>query len=180
MNIQYALSALLAALILLVSNAQANLGDTGLQSENRYGRAFYTAKTPSGIMRSYRTLDGKYLVQQMFTTEDVVEMVCYIKIVNDSYAPLPFSSSEIDGLRIANISRETTFPEACLPLASQAANEKVWKSDDGKFYIDIGTLSAKDCPFGVTLDCVVFSTGPGYDNLQRLINTTKTTDHLQS
>src|ERR1700759_5499117 len=131
-------------------------------------------------MRSYYTLDGKYLVQQMFTTEDVVEMVCYIKVVSDSYAPLPFSSSEINGLRIANISRETTFSKASLPLASQAASEKVWKSDDGKFYIDIGTLPAKDCPFGVTLDCVVFSTGSGCENLEKPINTTKTTDHLQS
>ncbi len=180
MNIQHTSIALLAAFTLLISNAQANLGDTSVQSENRYGQAFYTTQTPTGTMRSYYTLDRKYLVQQMFTPEDTVETVCYIKIVSDSYAPLPFSPSEIAGLRIANISQETTFPEACLPLANHAANEKVWKSDDGKFYIDIGTLSAKDCPFGVTLDCVVFSTGPGYDNLQKLINTAKTADRLQS
>ena len=63
-----------------------------------------------------------------------------------------------------------TFPAAFLPLSKAPENEKVWRSDNGKFYIDVGSLSAKDSPFGVPLDCVVFATGPGYDNLQILMN----------
>ncbi len=48
--------------------------------------------------------------------------------------------------------------------------KKVWKSDNGKYYIDIGSMSAKDSPFGVPLDCVVFATSAGYDSLQTLMN----------
>jgi hypothetical protein len=31
-------------------------------------------------------------------------------------------------------------------------------------------MSAKDSPFGVPLDCVIFATSAGYDNLQILMN----------
>ena len=65
MNIQHTPIALLFALILLISNAQANLGDTSVQSENRYGQAFSVTQTPTGTIRSYYTLDRKYLVQQI-------------------------------------------------------------------------------------------------------------------
>jgi hypothetical protein len=90
---------------------------------------------------------------------------------NDAYTPFPLTPAEMNELRVANIPRETTFPATSLPLHKEGASEKVWKSDDGNYYIDIGTLSAKECPFGVPLDCVVFATGPGYDNLQVLMNT---------
>jgi hypothetical protein len=33
-----------------------------------------------------------------------------------------------------------------------------------------GWRRAKDSPFGVPLDCVVFATSAGYDNLQILMN----------
>ena len=89
---------------------------------------------------------------------------------NTAYIPLPLTQSETNELRVANIPADTTFPAALLPLNKATENEKVWKSDNGKFYIDIGSLSAKDSPFGVPLDCVVFATNPGYDNLQSLMN----------
>jgi hypothetical protein len=37
-------------------------------------------------------------------------------------------------------------------------------------FMDIGTLSKKDCPFGMTLETVVFATGSGYEHLQALMN----------
>jgi hypothetical protein len=40
-------------------------------------------------------------------------------------------------------------------------------------------MSAKDSPFGVPLDCIVFATSSGYDNLQILMNKAET-DHQQT
>ena len=134
---------------------------------------FYVSTISTGTLRLYHTLDNKYLVQQLFTHTDIVETICYIKMGNTAYIPLPLTQAETNELRVANIPADATFPAASLPLAKATENEKVWKSDNGKFYIDIGSLSAKDSPFGVPLDCVVFATGPGYDNLQILINKQK-------
>jgi hypothetical protein len=161
---------LLATLALLSSNAHANLGDTDIQSVNRYGNAFYTSTISTGTLRLYHTLDHKYLVQQLFTPTNVVETICYIKMGNTAYIPLPLTQAEMNELRVANVPADTTFPAASLPLGKAAENEKVWRSDNGKFYIDRGSLSANDSPFGVPLDCVVFATGPGYDDLQILMN----------
>jgi hypothetical protein len=161
---------LLSTLPLLGSNAQANLGDTEVQSATRYGNAFYTTTIPSGTLRLYHTLDHKYLIQQLFTHGEVVEPICYIKMGNAAYIPLPMTQSETDQLRDANIPTETTFPAATVSLDKAVENEKAWRSDNGKYYIDIGSMSAKDSPFGVPLDCVVFATSAGYDNLQILMN----------
>lgn len=169
-KLQYLLLGFLSTLTFLCSNAQANLGDTEVQSVSRYGNAFYTSTIPSGTLRLYHTLDHKYLVQQLFTQADIVETICYIKMGNAAYIPLPMTRSEMDQLRDANIPAETTFPAATVSLGNGVENEKVWKSDNGKYYIDIGSMSAKDSPFGVPLDCVVFATSPGYDNLQILMN----------
>jgi hypothetical protein len=89
---------------------------------------------------------------------------------NAAYIPLPMTQSETDQLRDANIPTETIFPAANVSLDKAVENEKVWRSDNGKYYIDIGSMSAKDSPFGVPLDCVVFATSAGYDNLQILMN----------
>jgi hypothetical protein len=164
------LLALLSTLTLLGSNAQANLGDTEVQSATRYGNAFYTTTISSGTLRLYHTLDHKYLIQQLFTHGEVVETICYIKMGNAAYIPLPMTQSETDQLRDANIPTETIFPAANVSLDKAVENEKVWRSDNGKYYIDIGSMSAKDSPFGVPLDCVVFATSAGYDNLQILMN----------
>jgi hypothetical protein len=161
---------LAATVTLLGSNAQANLGDTDIQSVNRYGNAFYASTISTGTLRLNHTLDHKYLVQQLFTHANIVETICYIKMGNTAYTRLPMTPGEMNELRVANIPADTTFPAASLPLGKAPENEKVWRSDNGKFYIDVGSLSAKDSPFGVPLDCVVFATGPGYDNLQILMN----------
>ena len=161
---------MLATVTLLGSNAHANLADTDIQSVSRYGKAFYVTTISTGTLRVYHTLDHKYLVQQLFTHTDIVETICYIKMGNTAYIPLPLTQAEINELRVANIPADTTFPATSLPLGEATENEKVWKSDNGKFYIDIGSLPAKDSPFGVPVDCVVFATGPGYDNLQMLMN----------
>jgi hypothetical protein len=155
---------------LLGANAEANLGDTVVQSANRYGNPFYTSTIPSGTLRLYHTLDHKYLVQQLFTQAEIAETVCYIKMGNAAYIPLPITQSETDQLRDANIPAETTFPATTVSLGKGVENEKVWKSDNGQYYIDIGSMSATDSPFGVPLDCVVFATSTGYDNLQILMN----------
>jgi hypothetical protein len=164
------LLALFSTLPLLGSNAQANLGDTEVQSATRYGNAFYTTKIPSGTLRLYHTLDHKYLIQQLFTHAEVVETICYIKMGNAAYIPLPMTKSETEQLRYANIPTDITFPAATVSLDKAVENEKVWRSENGKYYIDIGSMSAKDSPFGMPLDCVVFATSAGYDNLQILMN----------
>jgi hypothetical protein len=169
----------LSTLTLLGANAQANLGDTELQSASRYGNAFYTSAIPSGTLRLYHTLDHKYLVQQLFTPGDVAETICYIKMGNAAYTPLPITQSETDQLRDANIPADTTFPATTISLGKAVENEKVWRSDNGKYYIDIGSMSAKDSPFGVPLDCVVFATSSGYDNLQVLMDKAEA-DHNQT
>jgi hypothetical protein len=154
MKIQYRIVILLATVTLLGSNARANLGDTDTQSVNRYGKALYASTIPTGTLRLYYTLDHKYLIQQLFTHTDIVETICYIKMGNDAYTPFPLTPSEMNELRVANIPRETTFPATSLPLRKEGASEKVWKSDDGNFYIDIGTLSEKNvhlvCPWTVS------------------------------
>ena len=179
MKMQYLPLALLSALTLLGSNAQANLGDTEIQSVNRYGKAFYASTISTGTLRFYHTLDHKYLVQQLFTDKDIVETICYIKMGNAAYIPLPLTQAETNELRVANIPTETTFPATTLSLGKATENERVWRSDNGKFYIDIGSLSAKDSPFGVPLDCVVFATSSGYDNLQILMKRAEV-DHLKN
>jgi hypothetical protein len=171
--------ALLSTLTLLGSNAQANLGDTEIQSASRYGNAFYTTTIPSGTLRLYHTLDHKYLVQQLFTHADIVETICYIKMGNAAYIPLPITQTETDQLRDANIPADTTFPATTVSLGKGVENEKVWRSDNGKYYIDLGSMSAKDSPFGVPLDCVVFATSSGYDDLQILMNKAEA-DHSQT
>jgi hypothetical protein len=173
------LLALLSTLPLLGSNAQANLGDTEAQSATRYGNAFYTTTIPSGTLRLYHTLDHKYLIQQLFTERAVVETICYIKMGNSAYIPLPMTKAETDQLRDANIPTDNTFPATAVSLEKAVENEKVWRSDNGKYYIDIGSMSAKDSPFGVPLDCVVFATSSGYDNLQILMNKAAA-DHSQT
>jgi hypothetical protein len=170
---------LLLTLTLVGSNAQANLGDTEVQSMSRYGKAFYTTTIPSGTLRLYHTLDHKYLVQQLFTPADIVETICYIKMGNAAYVPLPITQSETDQLRDANIPADNTFPVTTVSLGEGVENEKVWRSDNGKFYIDVGSMSAKDSPFGVPLDCIVFATSSGYDNLQILMNKAET-DHKRT
>jgi hypothetical protein len=169
-RLQHLLLALLSTLPLLGSNAQANLGDTEVQSATRYGNAFYTTTIPSGTLRLYHTLDHKYLVQQLFTHGEIVETICYIKMGNAAYTPLPMTQSETDQLRDANIPADTIFPATTVSLEKAVEHEKVWRSDNGKYYIDIGSMSAKDSPFGVPLDCVVFATSAGYGNLQILMN----------
>ena len=146
---------------------------------SRYGNAFYATTIPSGTLRLYHTLDHKYLVQQLFTHEDMVETICYIKMGNAAYIPLPITQSETDQLRDANIPAETTFPATTVSIGKGVENEKVWRSDNGKYYIDIGSMSAKDSPFGVPLDCIVFATSSGYDNLQILMNKAEA-DHSQT
>jgi hypothetical protein len=170
MNIAHLTLALCATATLLGSEARANLGDTDVQSANRYGRAFHSSATSSGILRLYYTLDRKYLVQQLFTPAGIVETICYIKMGNTTYTPGPLTPSELNALRSANIPENTTFPATSLALAKDAEDEKVWRSDDGQFYMDVGKLSAKDCPFGVPVDCIVFATSSGYDHLQILMN----------
>ena len=171
MKIPYDILGVLATITLLGTNAHANLGDTEMQSVNRYGKALYASTIPTGTLRLYYTLDHKYLIQQLFTPTDIVETICYIKMGNDAYIPFPLTRAEMSELQAANIPKATTFPAASLPLRKESASEKVWKSDDGNFYVDFGTLSAKECPFGVPLDCIVFATSPGYDDLQVLMNT---------
>ena len=129
------------------SKLQANLGETEVQSVSRYGNPFYTSTIPSGTLRLYHTLDHKYLVQQLFTRADIVETICYIKMGNAAYIPLPITQSETDQLRDANIPADTTFPATTVSLGKGVENEKVWKSDNGKYYINIGSMSAKDSPF---------------------------------
>jgi hypothetical protein len=169
---------LLAPVILLTSQARANLGDTEAQSLNRYGKEFYSAAIASGMLRLYYTTDRKYLVEQLFTHAEVVETVCYIKMGNAAHDPLPLTQTEMKELELVNLPTGTTFPATTVALGKDAENEKVWKSDNGQFYRDLGTLPAKDCPFGVSLDCLVFATGPGYDNLQILMNTPEK-NHLE-
>jgi hypothetical protein len=172
--------ALLSTLTLLSSNAQANLGDTEIESANRYGNAFSTSSIPTGTLRLYHSLDHKYLVQQLFTPAGIVETICYIKMGNTAYIPLPITPAETNELREANIPKDNTFPATAVSIGKAIENEKVWKSDNGKFYIDIGSLSAKDSPFGVPLDCVVFATSSGYDNLQILMSSKAETNHNQT
>jgi hypothetical protein len=173
------LLALLSTLTLFGSNAQANLGDTEVQSVSRYGKAFYTTPIPSGTLRLYHTLDHKYLIQQLFTHAEIVETICYIKMGNAAYIPLPITQSETDQLRDANIPADNTFPATTVSLGKGVEDEKVWRSDNGRYYVDIGSMSAKDSPFGVPLDCIVFATSSGYDNLQILMNKAEN-DHSQT
>ena len=170
MKLAYPQLALLAAITLLAPNAHANLGDSVSQSLTRYEKPVFVATISTGKFRVYYTLDHKYLVQQMSTQTDVVEIICYIKMGKDGRIPAPLTQIETDELRSANIPAETTFPTAALPLREGTENEKVWRSDDSRFYMDIGTLPEKDCPFGMTLETVVFATDPGYDHLQALMN----------
>ena len=98
---------------------------------------------------------------------------------NAAYVPLLITQSETDQLRDANIPANNTFPVTTVSLGKGVENEKVWRSDNGKFYIDVGSMSAKDSPFGVPLDCIVFATSSGYDNLQILMNKAER-DHQQT
>jgi hypothetical protein len=59
---------------------------------------------------------------------------------NAAYIPLPMTQSETDQLRDANIPTETIFPAANVSLDKAVENEKVWRSDNGKYYIDIGDV----------------------------------------
>ena len=170
MNLTYTPLLFLATVTLLASNARANLGDSVSQSLNRYEKPIFVATISTGKFRVYYTLDHKYLVQQMSTQADVVEIICYIKMGQDGHIPVPLTQVETDELRVANIPVETTFPTAALPLREGTENEKVWKSDDSRFYMDIGTLAKKECPFGMTLETVVFATDLGYNHLQTLMN----------
>jgi hypothetical protein len=170
------LTALLAT-SLFAFRAYANLGDSALQSAKRYAlEASYPVST--GAVRYYLTHDRGYIVMQLFNRNEIVEYIMYMRMPRDANTPDPLTQEEMNLLQSINVPNGTTFPDQPLPAALQDQSdglpgEKLWKSDDGKFYIDLGTLTGEMAPpfFGMTIDIAGFCTAAGMYNMTNLIHT---------
>jgi hypothetical protein len=91
-------------------------------------------------VRYYRTIE--YSIIELFNRNETVEAIFYFKYPRDANVYDPITQEEMNTLQAANIPAGTTFPEAPLPRKESVSGEKVWRSDDGKFYIDLGTIPA--------------------------------------
>jgi hypothetical protein len=167
-------------LLTLAASARADIGDTPTQSAARYGKPGATATLSTGRLRMYWTPDAKYLVMEWFTHLEVVDIIGYFKMAKDAYTPDPMTQPELNELQGSNFPVGTTFPDTELELQADPNHpeEKVWKSDDGNFYIDMGVISGKNFAFGIEAPFVMFATAPGCYTIQKLIHS-KEMDNLK-